>query len=142
MAEESMDEVMELLQGLFSTEDGLRHFAEVVINRGMKEELSEHLGARRHERSVGRSGYRNGYKPRGFGTRIGKLELQLPQARGCEPYHPSVFARWQRSERALLCACAEMYFQGVSTRKVNQVLEEMCGLEISAATVSRVAQEL
>ncbi len=62
--------------------------------------------------------------------------------RDCEPYHPSLFARWQRSERALLVACSEMYFQGVSTRRVETVLEKMCGLDISAMTVSRVAAEL
>ena len=66
----------------------------------------------------------------------------MPQVRGCEPYHPSLFARFQRSERALLVACAEMYYQGVSTRNVQKVLERMCGLEVSSAGVSRVAQEL
>src|SRR5207344_218699 len=64
--------------------------------------------------------------------------------RGCAdgPYHPSMFHKWQRSERALLVACAEMYFQGVSTRNVGDVLEAMCGGEVSAMTVSRVAQEI
>ena len=62
--------------------------------------------------------------------------------RGCEPYSPSLFNKWQRSERALLVACGEMYFQGVSTRNVRQVLEVMCDGEISAMTVSRVASEL
>jgi transposase-like protein len=70
------------------------------------------------------------------------LELSVPQVRGCEPYHPSLFNKWQRSERALLAACAEMYFQGVSTRNVAAVLESMCQSEISAATVSRVSAEL
>ena len=68
--------------------------------------------------------------------------MSVPQVRGCEPYHPSMFARFQRSERALLVACGEMYFQGVSTRNVQKVLEEMCGLEVSSMTVSRVALEL
>jgi putative transposase len=67
----------------------------------------------------------------------------VPQVRGCEPYHPSMFNKWQRSERALLVACAEMYFQGVSTRNVREVLGAMCeGVELSAMTVSRVAQEV
>jgi transposase-like protein len=73
---------------------------------------------------------------------VGELELQVPQVRACEPYHPSMFAKWQRSERALLVACAEMYFQGVSTRNVTAVLEAMCEGEISPMTVSRVAQEI
>jgi transposase-like protein len=103
------------------------------------------VGAERHERTDQRVGYRNGSKPRRLKTRVGELELAVPQVRGgsgCEPYHPSLFARWQRSERALLTACAEMYFQGVSTRNVRQVLEAMCSSEISAMTVSRVAAEL
>jgi len=73
---------------------------------------------------------------------VGELELSVPQVRGCEPYHPSLFARFERSERALLVACSEMYVQGVSTRKVREVLEAMGAGEISAMTVSRVAQEL
>jgi transposase-like protein len=73
---------------------------------------------------------------------VGDLQLLVPQVRNCEPYHPSMFAQWQRSERALLVACGEMYFQGVSTRNVQNVLQEMCGLQVSAATVSRVAAEL
>ena len=75
-------------------------------------------------------------------TRAGGLELDVPQVRGCEPYHPSLFGRWQRSERALLVACSEMYFQGVSTRNVREVLEAMCDGDVSATTVSQVAREL
>ena len=75
---------------------------------------------------------------------MGELSLSVPQVRDCAagPYHPSLFARWERSERALLVACGEMYFQGVSTRNVQEVLEAMCDGEVSAMTVSRVAQEL
>jgi transposase-like protein len=62
--------------------------------------------------------------------------------RGCEPYHPSLFGKWQRSERALLVACSEMYFQGVSTGNVRHVLEAMCDGEVSCTTVSQVAREL
>lgn len=108
----------------------------------MEAEVSEHLGADRHERTAERRGWRNGSKPRRFKTRSGELSLQVPQVRQSEPYHPSLFARWQRSEWALLVACAEMYFQGVSTRKVQQVLDQMCGCEVSSRTVSRVAAEL
>ncbi|MDK1021130.1 MAG: transposase [Candidatus Hydrogenedentes bacterium] len=66
----------------------------------------------------------------------------MPQARGAEPYSPRFYARWERSERALLVACAEMYFMGVSTRKVKRVLEKMGGFDVSASTVSCVAQEV
>jgi putative transposase len=101
------------------------------------------VGADRHERSEERRGHRNGHKPRTLQTRVGELQLSVPQVRGCEPYHPSLFGRWERSERALLVACGEMYFQGVSTRNVQQVLETMCqGVELSAMTVSRVAAEI
>jgi len=144
MAQEIIGRMVPTLQELFSDQDGLQRFLEAVIQQAMSIEVNEHLGADRHERTDGRVGYRNGSKPRTLRTRVGKLELAVPQVRGggCEPYHPSLFARWQRSERALLVACAEMYFQGVSTRNVRQVLDAMCSSEISAATVSRVAAEL
>jgi len=108
----------------------------------MRAEAATHVGAGPHERTDERRGHRNGSKRRTLNTRVGELALDVPQVRGCEPYHPSMFNRWQRSERALLAACAEMYFQGVSTRNVRDVLDAMCGGEISSTTVSRVAQEL
>ena len=140
--QEIIGQMVPSLQRLFVEEDGLQRFLEAVIQQAMSIEVGEHLNAGRHERTEERRGYRNGNKARALRTRVGTLELAVPQVRGCEPYHPSLFARWQRSERALLVACAEMYFQGVSTRNVAEVLEAMCGLEISSATVSRVAQEL
>ncbi len=73
---------------------------------------------------------------------LGKMDLQAPQVRGTEPYSPLFFAKWKRSERALLVTCAEMYFMGVSTRKVKNVLEKMGGFELSASTVSCIAAEL
>jgi transposase-like protein len=140
--EEDIGLLGDLLQDAFSDPQGLRRLLEVVVNAGMREEAAGHVGAGDYERSGGRRGHRNGHKPRKLGTRVGQLELSVPQVRGCEPYHPSLFARWQRSERALLVACGEMYFQGVSTRNVQKVLEAMCGFEISSGTVSRVALEL
>jgi transposase-like protein len=140
--QEDIGLLSDLLQEAFREPQGLRRLLEAVVEAGMREEAAGHVGAGDYERSGGRRGYRNGYKPRKLKTRVGELELSVPQVRGCEPYHPSLFARWQRSERALLVACGEMYFQGVSTRNVQKVLEEMCGFEISAGTVSRVALEL
>ena len=122
--------------------DVFRAMVEVMARRVMQEELAAHLGAEPHERTQDRRGYRNGYKPRKLKTRVGELELEVPQVRGVEPYSPLFFAKWERSERALLTACAEMYFMGVSTRKVKQVLERMGGFSLSASTVSCVAQEL
>lgn len=137
-----IDSILEGLQGVFSDKDGLRRLLEVLVQTTMNHEVTDHLGAELHARSVDRRGYRSGSKPRSLATRVGELKLGVPQVRGCEPYHPSMFARWQRSERALLVACSEMYFQGVSTRNVQSVLEQMCGLDVSAMTVSRVAAEL
>ena len=142
MAKLSIDVLGELLQEVFSKNEGLKDFLQAVAQQVMETEVTSLVGAERHERIEQRSGYRNGSKPRRLKTRVGELALSVPQVRGCEPYHPSLFAKWQRSERALLVACGEMYFQGVSTRNVRQVLESMCGGEISAMTVSRVAQEL
>ena len=142
MAKMDGDVLGQLLQEVFSNADGAKRLLEYLLNRAMQAEASSHVGADRHERTDSRMGYRNGTKPRTLSTRVGLLELDVPQVRACEPYHPSMFARWQRSERALLVACAEMYFQGVSTRNVRAVLEAMCDGEISSATVSRVAAEL
>jgi len=122
--------------------DLLKEMVRVMMQEVMEEEVTRHVGAQPHERTDQRTGYRNGRKSRSLNTRVGKLGLEVPQVRDAEPYRPSVFERWQRSERALLATCAEMYFMGVSTRKVSRVLEEMGGFSLSAATVSRVAAEL
>jgi len=142
MAKQDGDVLGQLLQEVFSDRDGAKRLLEYLLEQAMAAEVSAHVSAGRHERTDARRGHRNGYKPRTLKTRVGELALEVPQVRGCEPYHPSMFAKWQRSERALLVACAEMYFQGVSTRNVRDVLEAMCGGEISSMTVSRVAQEL
>jgi transposase-like protein len=142
MAAVNIDRLGYWLKDAFQKKEGLKPFLQELIQEVMQAEAEEHLQAAPHERSSRRQGYRNGSKPRSLLTRIGELELEVPQVRGCEPYHPSLFARWQRSERALLVACGEMYFQGVSTRKVQDVLEAMCQGQISAMTVSRVASEL
>jgi transposase-like protein len=138
----SIDGIVGSLQGLFVDPDGPRRLLELLAAAAMEAEVSAYLGAAPHERADGRRGHRNGRKPRSLRTRVGTLELDVPQVRGCEPYRPGNFNRWQRSERALLVACAEMYFQGVSTRRVQDVLESMCDGDVSAATVSRVASEL
>lgn len=142
MAESNIGGLGVWLKEAFKSNDGLKAFLVEVAQQLMREESRDHLNADPHERTDGRKGYRNGSKPRKLATRVGELELEIPQVRGCEPYHPSLFNKWQRSERALLVACGEMYFQGVSTRNVRNVLEAMCEGEISAMTVSRVAAEL
>lgn len=132
----------EMQEPLEPVRDVLREMVRTIVQEVMEEEVSQHLGASRHERTETRQGYRNGYRKRTWKTRVGELELEVPQTRDIEPYQPSVFGRWERVERALLTTCAEMYFSGVSTRKVAQVLEEMGGFSLSAATVSKVAAEL
>jgi len=132
-----LGEIQERMDG-----DVFKAMVEVMVRRVMEEEVALHVGAERHERTPERRGHRNGHKARRLKTRVGELSLQVPQVRGAEPYSPMFFAKWQRSERALLVACAEMYFMGVSTRKVARVLEKMGGFALSASTVSCVASEL
>lgn len=123
-------------------EDPIRMMIEVLAHAVMEAGVAQHLSAERHERTSERKGHRNGRKQRKLKTRVGELELSVPQVRGMEPYSPHFFAKWQRTERALLVACHEMYLMGVSTRKVKGVLETMGGFELSASTVSSVAHEL
>ena len=142
MADRDGDVLGQLMQEVFAQKVGMKQLLEYLLEQAMASEVAAHVGAQRHERTDQRRGSRNGYKPRSLNTRVGELAFEVPQVRGCDPYHPSMFAKWQRSERALLAACAEMYFQGVSTRNVREVLEAMCDGEISSMTVSRVAQEV
>ena len=94
-----------------------------------------------YERSEDRKTYRNGYKPRQLNTRVGSLNLMIPQTRDGE-FYPSILERYQRSEKALVLALAEAYFQGVSTRKMKQITEELLGRDFSSATISRFAEQL
>lgn len=121
--------------------DGMAGAMQVLLNEAMKLERSAVLGAQPYERSDQRRGYANGYKPKAVRTRVGELALAIPQARGV-PFYPSSLERGQRSERALKLAIAEMYLQGVSTRKVTAVMEEMCGLDVTSMQVSRAVQAL
>jgi len=120
--------------------DGLADALSIVINEAMKVERSRTLQADRYERCSNRKGYANGYKPKALNSRIGKLFLSVPQVRGeGVSFYPTALEKGIRSERALKVALAEMYVQGVSTRKVARVLEELCGLDISSSEVSRCA---
>jgi len=112
-----------------------------LLEIAMKAERDQALGAETYERSESRRGYANGYKPKTFNTRAGSITVQVPKARGIE-FYPSSLEKGVRSERALKLAVAEMYVQGVSTRKVTVVMQDLCGLEVSSTQVSRAAQEL
>src|SRR5271169_3695159 len=142
MAKANSVVVEELMQGIFKDRTALKRMLETLVNEAMDDELARRIGAGRYERNDCRRGRRNGYKARSLKSLAGELALSVPQVRDSDPYHPSMFNRWQRSERALLVACGEMYFQGVSTRKVRAVLKQMCGVEVSPMVVSRVAGEL
>jgi transposase-like protein len=107
----------------------------------MKIERAEVLGAGPYERSEARRGYANGFKDKTVNSRLGKLQLKVPQTRDVE-FYPSALERGERSERALKLAVAEMYVQGVSTRKVQEVTQVLCGLDVSSTQVSRAAQLL
>src|SRR6478736_1046047 len=107
----------------------------------MKLERAAALGAGPYQRSDGRKGYANGFKPKTVQTRVGALTLAVPQARGVE-FYPSALEKGLRSERALKLAVAEMYVQGVSTRKVAAITEKLCGLEVTSGQVSRAAGTL
>lgn len=137
--------VIETVVQLLSQEDGLAHMAEVVrilLNEAMKVERAQALEAEPYQRSTQRRGYANGFKPKTVNTRLGRMQVAIPQVRGEVEFYPSALERGVRSERALKLAVAEMYVQGVSTRKVTEVMQQLCGLEVSSTQVSRATQLL
>ena len=121
--------------------EGLRKALEALLNATMTLEREQYLKAKSYERTDERNGYANGFKSKTLKTRIGALELAVPQTRD-GGFYPRSIEKGLRSERALKVALAEMYLQGVSTRKITKITEELCGFEISSATVSRVSAEL
>lgn len=130
------------LKELFGEDkDSLKALLREVVQEVLEAEMSEALGAEKSERNPGRVGYRSGYYTRSLVTRVGKLELRVPQDRQGH-FSTQLFERYQRSEKALVSALAEMYVQGVSTRKVRAVTEELCGHSFSASTISAVNKSL
>jgi transposase-like protein len=121
--------------------DGIPEMLKVLINTAMQAERSKHLQAGEYERTEERKGYANGYKPKTVRTRLGEITFAIPQVRE-GGFYPSALEKGLRSERALVSTLAEMYVQGVSTRKVKAITEELCGLEISASQVSRATAQL
>ena len=122
-------------------EDFLRPIIRKVLQEVMEADMDEALGAEKSERTPERLGYRSGSYSRTLVTRVGKLELRVPQDRQGR-FRTEVFERYQRSEKALVAAMTEMYVQGVSTRKVKAITEELCGHEVSASTISRLNGKL
>lgn len=118
-----------------------------LMNHAMQIEREQVLKAESHQRTADRQGYANGFKPTALKTRVGRVDLRIPQTRDYRdengrPFYPRSLERGVRSERAMTLAVAEMYVQGVSTRKVTKVVEELCGLDITSTQVSRAAAEL
>lgn len=128
-------------------DDGLQsalpRIAEILMNAAMLLERERHIGAAPHQRNVERNGYSNGFKPRTFHTGIGALELTVPQVRESdEPFRTSLLDKGSRSERALKSAIATMYVEGISTRRITKVMEQMCGFNVSSGQVSNLNKQL
>jgi len=126
---------------LTSDEDGFRALLQTVVQEVLEAEMTEALQAEKNERTASRVGYRSGYYDRKLVTRVGLLELRVPQDRSGR-FSTELFERYQRSEKALVAALAEMYVQGVSTRKVKAITEELCGHSFSASAISDATARL
>jgi transposase-like protein len=134
----SLEEVKALLA---TDQDFLRPLVQAVLQELLEAEMTEALGAEKGERTPARVGHRSGYYGRTLVTRVGKLELRVPQDRAGR-FSTELFERYQRSEKALVAALAEMYVQGVSTRKVKAITEELCGHSFSASAISAINTKL
>jgi putative transposase len=132
---ELMEQVQE--QGL----DVLPELIRIVLNAAMQAERSEHIQAEHYQHTEERRGYANGFKPKTMRTRIGDITFAVPQVRE-GGFYPQAVEKGLRSERALTLALAEMYVQGVSTRKVKAITEQLCGVSISSSAVSQAARQL
>jgi transposase-like protein len=132
-------DAMELIntQGL----DGIGHALQILINQAMVIEREKYLQAKPYERSEERTGQANGFKAKTVQTRVGALKLDVPQVRDSN-FYPTSLEKGLRSERALRVTIGEMYLQGISTRKVSAVIEEMCGFDVTSVQVSRAAAAL
>ena len=135
-----LNTVLQLLtsQGSAGFAEGLR----LLVNEAMVQERSAVLQARPYERCEDRLGRANGFKPKTLASRVGLLHLRVPQVRDGVGFYPSALEKGARSEKALLLALAEMYVQGVSTRKVTKIVEELCGHSVSSTQVSTCAAKL
>jgi transposase-like protein len=121
--------------------DYLPEMIRIVVNAAMQAERQKHLGAEPYERSPERRGYANGYKPKTVKTRVGEVTFDVPQVRDSS-FYPDALEKGLRSERALTMTLAEMYVQGISTRKVAAITEQLCGTAVTSSAVSRAAAQL
>ena len=124
-------------------QNALPRIAEILMNAAMLLERETHIGAAPYQRGTERNGYANGFKPRTFQTGIGALELSVPQVRESDsPFNTSLLEKGSRSDRALKSAIATMYVEGVSTRRVTRIMEQMCGFQVSSGQVSNLNKQL
>jgi len=130
-----------LREALVDQPDFLREIVQSTLQRLLEEEITLHLNADPHERTEERRGYRNGYRPRQLKTRVGTLHLLVPMDRE-GTFKTELFDRYQRSEKALVLSLMQMYLEGVSTRKVKDITEVLCGTSFSKSTVSRLTGQL
>lgn len=126
---------------LSQDKDFLKPLVTKILQEVLEEEMNMTIGAGHYERNSVRSGYRAGYYSRQFITRVGPLDLRIPRDRDGN-FSTSLFERYERSEKALLTALVEMYVQGVSTRKIKAITEELCGQEFSASSISMMNKSL
>jgi putative transposase len=138
---EGKAEVIDIKGLLARDEDFVRAAVEALIEAALESEMTEAIGAAKGERSETRLSYRSGYYTRSLITRVGTVELRVPQDR-LGRFSTELFERYQRSEKALVGALAEMYVQGVSTRKVKAVTEALCGHSFSASSISAINKSL
>lgn len=133
----------DFLIGLFSEskDEAFAKLMEALLNQVLKAESSEQLGAENYQRSDSRKDYRNGTRSRSLVTRIGRLELEVPRHRNV-PFKTVLFENYQRSEQALIATMMEMVVQGVSTRNIQKITDELCGESFSKSTVSEICREL
>src|SRR5215213_4908651 len=142
MAQDHRRPVEEVVQGVLLDDPGfLKEIVERVLQQLLEAEMTEHIGAAPYERVEGRTGHRNGHRPRALRTRVGTLNLLVPQERE-GTFSSRLFSRYQRNEKALVLALMEMYVEGVSTRKVKDITEELCGTSFSKSLVSSLAGSL
>jgi len=141
MARKDRNAMVDVKAVLAESADPIREVVEATLQQILECEMDELLQARRNERSEERTGYRSGSYERSFITRVGKLELRVPQDRAGR-FRTELFERYQRSEKALFAALTEMYVQGVSTRKVKAITEELCGHAFSASSISEITKQL
>jgi|SRR5450631_2170900 putative transposase len=134
-------EILEGWQAGIGEQDFLRELVQHTVQEVLEAEMTSFLGAETYERNQVRRGWRNGYKPRMLKTRVGALELMVPKDRDGQ-FQTELFERYQRSEKAFVAAMLQMYVEGVSTRKVTEITEALCGLEVSKSQVSALTQKL